>query len=450
MDKSSSLNQLHYRIFRGIILMLLTMALLTGNVFVRGMEAEEDWNCPACGTINEAQNNFCWNCGTARPQTVWICGECGHENDAKANFCVGCGAKKPDSAATETAEGQTETSNSDTAQSAYAYGRQILYWKDSVYVTGDDGIYRIKGGTEFDRLIGLDSVAHGFFAWEDSVYFIKAELDESSEFLYVYDTVSDSCEVLCSAAAGSSLIGADDGCVYFLQPQDSDYNGGSDLIRYHIAEDEKEIVASGIGTAQFWNGGIVISGAASDVSPVQLMMLGSDGNSGLIGENCSQSFYIDMEAGCLYYIKYSMTSDTSWNAASLCRLDQTGNTELFCIEGDYITPTIYGMVSGNILIAYSSGGTLQYFQLNSSDNTWGEMELPPGASGFQLFYDEYNNTYYYANDCIYVWHGSEYRKVADVASDGFVLGIYENMVYYWRYTYGYDQHPYLFQSAVSW
>ena len=250
------------------------------------------------------------------------------------------------------------------------------------------------------------------------------------------------------ARNGSLLIGADEENVYFLEPPfETDYNDGKDLIRYNLAEDSTETVASGIGTAQFWNGGIVLSGAASDVSPVQLMMLGSDGNSGIVAENCSQNFWIDQDTDSMYYIKYHMTSDTSWDGAYLCCLDYTGNREISFIEGDYATPSLCGTVSGNPVVFLYQNDSPKYLQINPADGNVGEMEVPGNASYMQIFYDEYGNTYYYADYALYIWRGCEFRQTATIASDGIMLGVSGAWAYYWRYNEG--NHPNLFQCALS-
>lgn len=46
--------------------------------------------CPACGTQNEPEAQFCDNCGNPLSKT---CGECGEQNDGDANFCRKCGSK---------------------------------------------------------------------------------------------------------------------------------------------------------------------------------------------------------------------------------------------------------------------------------------------------------------------------------------------------------------------
>lgn len=422
--------------------MLLLLVVFAGLFCVSAAAAEEDWVCESCGTVNAAKNNFCSNCGSARPEEnrEWTCPECGNENEAEFNFCVNCGAAKPSA-------GQSETeAASGAAAEPYAYGLHMLHWDGYIYTTGDDGVYRIDSSNQFDRIVGNNSMAYGIFATGNKVYFIKHDVEGGNDYLYRYDIDRDDAEVLCTAKNGSLLIGADEKAAYFLQPSgESDYNDGNDLIRYHLAEDEKETVASGIGTAQFWNGGIVITGAASDVSPVQMIMLGSDGNSGLVGENCSQNFYID--GNSMYYIKYNMTSDTSWDAAYICCLDETGNREFLAIEGDYITPGIVGMVSDNVVISFYKDGKLQYIQANPSDGSWYEMELPEGASSISIYYDEYGNRYYYANYGVYIWKGSEYRKVADISTDGVMLGVSGSYAFCWRYNNG--RHPSLFQFPIS-
>ncbi len=426
-----------------ILLSLLIACLFCINIHA----AEEDWNCESCGTLNAAQNNFCGNCGTAKPNTPWICSSCGHENDAEANFCVNCGQKKDAGQATGSQNENTEPEAANTEGEPYRYGQYLLYWDGYTYTTGDDGIYRIDADNQFERILGIDAVANGIFAIGKNVYFMKYDINGGADFLYVYRTDLDDCEVLRSARNGSLLIGADEENVYYLEPSsEADYNDSSDLIRYNLAQDSADTVASGIGTAQFWNGGIVLSGAASDISPVQLMMLGSDGNSGIVAENCSQNFWIDQDTDRMYYIKYHMTSDTSWDGAYLCCLDNTGNREIAFIEGDYITPYPCGTVSGIPVVSFFQSDHQVYLQVDPTDGSVGEMEVPGNASYMQIFYDEYGNTYYFADYELYVWKGSEYRQIAAIASDGIMLGISGNYAYYRRYNEG--NHPNLFQCAL--
>lgn len=414
--------------------------------------ADEDWSCEGCGTLNAAQNNFCGNCGSAKPagNAPWICDSCGHENDAEANFCVNCGQKNEagQAASPQNEDMQsTDPGSDDTMKKSYGYGQHLLYWEGSTYTTGDDGVCRIDENNQYERILGIDSVAIGIFATGENVYFMKYDITGGSDFLYVYQTGREDCEVLCSARNGSLLIGADGENVYFLEPpREMDYNDGKNLIRYNLAKDSTETVASGIGTAQFWNGGIVLSGASSDVSPVQLMMLGSDGHSGIVAENCSQNFWIDQDTDSMYYIKYRMTSDISWDGAYLCCLDNTGNREISFIKGDYVTPSLCGIVSGNPVVFLYQNDSPKYLQINPADGSQGEMEVPGNASYMQIFYDEYGNTYYYADYTLYIWRGSEYRKTADIASDGIMLGVSGGWAYYWRYNE--ENHPNLFQCEL--
>ena len=53
------------------------------------------WKCPKCGTENEAENNFCGECGTKKPKTsTWNCPNCG-KKEIESSFCPDCGTKKP-------------------------------------------------------------------------------------------------------------------------------------------------------------------------------------------------------------------------------------------------------------------------------------------------------------------------------------------------------------------
>ncbi len=48
--------------------------------------------CAKCGTEMEADDKFCFNCGTERKQQQF-CANCGNTITANNKFCSGCGAK---------------------------------------------------------------------------------------------------------------------------------------------------------------------------------------------------------------------------------------------------------------------------------------------------------------------------------------------------------------------
>lgn len=62
------------------------------------------WVCPNCSRINPSKHNVCV-CGTPKlideevtdtTDAKWICPQCGNELDDHMEFCFKCGTKKPD------------------------------------------------------------------------------------------------------------------------------------------------------------------------------------------------------------------------------------------------------------------------------------------------------------------------------------------------------------------
>ncbi|HIG49116.1 MAG TPA: zinc ribbon domain-containing protein, partial [candidate division Zixibacteria bacterium] len=51
----------------------------------------EQISCDVCGTDNEADANFCIDCGASLQQT--FCEACGEDNMPHAKFCAHCGEK---------------------------------------------------------------------------------------------------------------------------------------------------------------------------------------------------------------------------------------------------------------------------------------------------------------------------------------------------------------------
>ena len=67
------------------IVSLFLVLLMTASIYTA---FAENWQCLSCG--NSASDNFCSNCGTAKPSEKWTCSQCG--NSASGNFCSNCGA----------------------------------------------------------------------------------------------------------------------------------------------------------------------------------------------------------------------------------------------------------------------------------------------------------------------------------------------------------------------
>ena len=71
----------------------------TKAAYMPPVPAEESyWTCPACGQQNDAEANFCCNCGAKKPQpaptpqpAARFCPVCGRELTSAHKFCPGCG-----------------------------------------------------------------------------------------------------------------------------------------------------------------------------------------------------------------------------------------------------------------------------------------------------------------------------------------------------------------------
>lgn len=61
------------------------------------------WKCPNCGAVRPADQRFCLNCGTRRPEPPasrpapgWKCPTCGAQLKPDQHFCLYCGTKRPE------------------------------------------------------------------------------------------------------------------------------------------------------------------------------------------------------------------------------------------------------------------------------------------------------------------------------------------------------------------
>ena len=69
---------------------LFVLTLLFISMFCTILMADDTWVCPNCGQT--ATENFCGNCGTAKPEK-WQCPKCG-ETGLEGSFCTNCGYEK--------------------------------------------------------------------------------------------------------------------------------------------------------------------------------------------------------------------------------------------------------------------------------------------------------------------------------------------------------------------
>ena len=73
--------------------------------------------------------------------------------------------------------------------------------------------------------------------------------------------------------------------------------------------------------------------------------------------------------------------------------------------------------------------------------------MPEGADSMQIFQDEYENTYYYANNKIYYWKGAGHECLTEMPSHASVIGVMGGYAFYYVYHYNdpATKNPELFQ-----
>ena len=414
----------------GLLLGLL-VCMLGIPVFAQGAE----WECENCGEYNAANYNFCGVCGSRRPMEDWECENCGTVNFYKNNFCVNCGQEKG-----------IVYKNQETSQT-WSFGKQMLYAKGYIYVAGNDGIYRINTQNEYECILGENAFTGAFFSTGDKVYFIKYACDFSEDaYLYQYDSTANVATALCPSGFYGKIVGADGDKVYFLQSNEEE-GWGNLLIVYNLETSDTSVLAEEVGEAYFWNGTVLYTGWAGDISPVKIYRMDSQGNTTLLTEHGSQNLYVDRENA--FYIAYTMADAALWNQASIYKITEAGSVHLTDVSGEYVTPSFRGKVKDALVLACYQREEKHYYGIDTTapDGVLYETEMPEGADSMQIFQDEYENTYYYANNKIYYWKGAGYECLTEMPSDVSVIGIMGGYAFYYVYHYNdpATKNPELFQ-----
>ena len=87
------------------LLIMLCLCFVVTSCKKNVQSSQGGWTC-TCGTVNT--NNFCGNCGSAKP--VWTC-SCGTENTT--NFCGNCGKQKGEQQEQKVQQEQKQVTNSN-------------------------------------------------------------------------------------------------------------------------------------------------------------------------------------------------------------------------------------------------------------------------------------------------------------------------------------------------
>lgn len=313
----------------------------------------------------------------------------------------------------------------------YKYGYNILEWKDTVCISDDSYIYAIKDDDSKWLKMAYDGLACDYFAEEDTVYFVKN--DDRNGFIYSYNLSKEKREVLRSVEPGSRLIGKIDNKLYFLE-QDTgteDFEGKT-LKSYNLSTEKEESLASGIGNAKFWNNIIVMSGMTTDISPVNIMMMDKNEKFAMVDEDCVSDFYVGEEG--FYYLRYEMTSATSWSGITLCTVGDSRKS-IAKITGTDMSASFLQVKDGFVDLVCSKNGKSEVCGVEVETGELLSVDVPDEGK-IPSVYQDGDQTYWYSDGTIYYWKGAGYKEIASVPSDGFIVGIAKGHVYYWRYNDG--------------
>ena len=314
----------------------------------------------------------------------------------------------------------------------YAYGYGFLEWKGSVFAGDDEKIYAIQDpGLEWNA-IDYSPAGGDFFARGSMVYYV--DQDDGYQFLKSYDMNRDENEALKYVEDGTSLLGENNGKLYYLEQEfGTEFYEGRVLKSYDLATEEETALAGEIGSGAYWNGTLILTGMSLDASPVPLVMVDVNEQSGLVDENCSRSFYAGDEG--FYYWRYNMTDQASWDGAELCSIDGEGRHTIAALEGEYITVSMAGAAQGILYFTIWDGNENAFMGVDLDTGEVFTANRPEPDSIPTLFQDG-ENVYWYSADShtIYSWTASGFQKAGTIPTDARLLGISDGYTYFVRDT----------------
>lgn len=319
----------------------------------------------------------------------------------------------------------------DTSDAGYAFGEDFLEWDGAVYLSDGERTYQItEVGEEWNTIYygsGTD-----FFAVGDMVYFLKQGTESnSSSFIVAYDIEADDTDLVRSVRDGSSLVGVDGNNIYYLERDYSaeDYEGYT-LRTCDLDGKNVEDIAGGVGEAVYWNGILVISGMATDISPVELVMIDTTGEVGLVDENAGKLFYAGDEG--FYYFSYDLQDDYTWDSVSVCTIDSDGRRTLATFEGDTIYLSLVGVTDGYLYCSYYISGESVLVGIDVETGDVYETDRPDEGYIPSLYVVD-NQNYWYSDYTVYYWRGAGYESLNTLPTDALLKGIDSNgYCYYLR------------------
>lgn len=319
-----------------------------------------------------------------------------------------------------------------TAQAVeeYGFGENLLSWNGATFVGSRSDVYYIEEGVTPWSFVLEDATGWDFFASGSEVFFIG---DTSSGiYLCFYDMEAGETYAVTPVTGSAEMVGRNGNKLYYLDlDEGKEPYEGKTLRSYDLSTGNIAALAEGIGKARYWNGIIVMAGAASDASPVQIMMLDVNEQLALVDDYCVADFWADQEG--FYYLRCNMTDDISWDSVTLCTIDTDGRREITSYMGEYVYPTVIGIPAGNSYF---------YFAVNEGGETVGKAASVetgrivdvdfPESVGIPSLYRDGTAGYWYMNKNLYYWSGTEYEKLLSVGSstDDVFLGVADGKGYY--------------------
>ena len=319
-----------------------------------------------------------------------------------------------------------------TAQTAeeYAFGENLVSWNGTTFVGSRDKVYCIEPGVTPWNVMLDYATGRDFFASGNELFFIA---DSGSEtFLCFYDMLEKAPYVVIPTTESAELVGRNENKLYYLDLDDGRQSyEGKTLRSYDLSTGNVTALAEGIGRAMYWNGIIIMSGAASDASTVEIMMLDANEQIGLVDENCVANFWAGQEG--FYYFRCNMTDDISWDGVTLCTIDTNGRRDISGYAGNYIYPSVIGIPAGNsyFYFAVNEGGVIAGKGASVETGQVADVNFPE-SMGIPVLYRDGDAGYWYMNKNLYYWSGAGYENVLSVGSslDDVFLGVADGMGYY--------------------